>query len=132
MRTIFGLMVIAGGVALAVVIGQRLSSDAMAVMLGVVFGVAAAIPTSLLVIVATRGRRDQEPSSRRSDFVPPPAPPQIYIVNPGQAPSLHQPQARGELLHRADDLYTAQPARRFKIVGEDERWLDADDWHEID
>jgi hypothetical protein len=42
-------------VTLAVIVGQRLSSEAMAVMVGVIAGVAASIPTSLIVVwFATR------------------------------------------------------------------------------
>ncbi|MCB9131070.1 MAG: hypothetical protein H6647_09025 [Anaerolineales bacterium] len=59
MRRVIGLTVLVAAVALAVVIGQRMSTDAMAVAVGVVFGVAASIPTSLLVVAATRGRRDE-------------------------------------------------------------------------
>ena len=59
MRLMIGLAIVAGGVTLAVVIGQRMSTDAMAVVVGVVFGVAASIPTSLLIVAATRGRRDE-------------------------------------------------------------------------
>ncbi len=83
MRLIIGLAIVAGGVTLAVVIGQRMSTDAMAVVIGVVFGVAASIPTSLLVVAATRGRR--EPSHLSGPDPRPPAVdsrPQIYVVTP--------------------------------------------------
>ena len=65
MRRVIGLTVLVAAVALAVVIGQRMSTDAMAVAVGVVFGVAASIPTSLLVVAATRGRRDEGYHLRR-------------------------------------------------------------------
>ncbi|MCO5244661.1 MAG: hypothetical protein M9927_12695 [Anaerolineae bacterium] len=65
-------------VAPAVVIGQRMSTDAMAVAVGVVLGVAASIPTSLLVVAATRGRRDESYHLRRDELRPPPPAPQIY------------------------------------------------------
>jgi hypothetical protein len=46
---------LAFAVTLAIVIGQRLSAEAMSVMVGVVAGVAASIPTSLIVVwFATR------------------------------------------------------------------------------
>ncbi len=44
------LGVLAFGVTLAIVIGERLSTEAMAVLMGVVAGVAASIPTSLIVV----------------------------------------------------------------------------------
>jgi len=57
MKTRFIFLVIgsAFAVTLAVIIGQRLSAEAMAVTVGVVAGVAASIPTSLIVVwFATR------------------------------------------------------------------------------
>jgi hypothetical protein len=44
------LAMLAFGVTLAIVIGERMSSEAMAVLMGVVAGVAASIPTSLIVV----------------------------------------------------------------------------------
>ena len=46
------------GIALAVVVGNRMSAEAMAVVVGVVCGVAAGIPTSVLLLLAM-GRRDR-------------------------------------------------------------------------
>jgi hypothetical protein len=132
--------VLAAGVALAVLVGERMSTDAMAVALGVVFGVAASIPTSLLIVAATRGRRDDDAVRRRQSELAPPAP-QIYVINPGAQPaqggaawpagghSLQSPWidgAPGSLASPAGPgLYAAgQPPRRFKLIGEDERWLE--------
>lgn len=127
MSRVFAITIVAAGVALAVVVGQRMSSDAMAVVIGVVFGVAASIPTSLLVVAATR--RAAAPPARPALHDPPPAPPpQIYIVQPGQtggqAPWLEQPTSQSLPFPPAG--YPAiQSPRRFKVVGEDEHWLDA-------
>jgi hypothetical protein len=44
------LAMLAFAVTLAIVIGERMSSEAMAVLMGVVAGVAASIPTSLIVV----------------------------------------------------------------------------------
>ena len=66
MRRVIGVAIVAGCVTLAVMIGQRMSTDAMAVVIGVVFGVAASIPTSLLVVAATRGRREEPRLPARS------------------------------------------------------------------
>ena len=127
MSRVLAITIVAAGVALAVVVGQRMSSDAMAVVIGVVFGVAASIPTSLLVVAATR--RAAAPPSRPALHDPPPTqPPQIYIVQPGQAgpqaPWLEQPTSQ-RLPFPPAGYPLAQSPRRFKVVGEDEHWLDA-------
>ena len=54
-----------GATALAVAVGQNLSHDAAAVLIGVVCGVAAGIPTSLLLLVAIN-RREPRGELRRT------------------------------------------------------------------
>jgi len=48
-------------IALAVVIGDRMSADAMAVVVGVVCGIGASIPTSLLMLFLLSRRQEAEP-----------------------------------------------------------------------
>ncbi|MEZ4767477.1 MAG: hypothetical protein R2844_03520 [Caldilineales bacterium] len=135
MRRLIGVTILVAGVVLAVMIGQRMSTDAMAVAVGVVFGVAASIPTSLLVVAATRSRREEGYRLRRDELRPPPPPPQIYVVNPGgqsgqgSVPWLaNGMQGQWPGVPGSDGLYAAgQPPRRFKVVGEDERWLEEDE-----
>jgi hypothetical protein len=131
MKLLLGLATVAAVIALAVIIGQRMSNDAMAVALGVVFGVAASIPTSLLVVAATRGRRDEQATYRRYADPPPPSPPpQIYVVNPGNQPAswLGQGGGQPQLPQPPAGYFSGRPARRYKVVGEDDAWLDDDDW----
>jgi len=60
-RKIVGVTGLAFVVTLAVVIGNRMSVEAMAVVVGVVCGVAACIPVSLLLIfVLNRGSRKEQ------------------------------------------------------------------------
>ena len=128
MKKLLALSIIAAGVTLAIVVGQRMSTDAMAVVIGVVFGVAASIPTSLLVVAATRGRR--EPSHLSGPDPRPPAVdsrPQIYVVIPpaqaggGQtAPWL---QAAMPPPLPLDGYSQTESTRRFRVVGEDEYWM---------
>lgn len=127
MRRILPLSLMAGAITLAIIIGQRMSTDAMAVMIGVVFGVAASIPTSLLIALAARGSRREEPPYRRDDYQPAPPAPQIYVVSPGQmAPGL--PGAGHQALQQPPaSYYIAEPNRRYKVVGESEYWLDEPD-----
>lgn len=88
-----GVALIVGAVVLAAMVGQRMSTDAMAVVVGVVFGVAASIPTSLLVVAATRARRD-EGYRPREELRPPP---QVIVVQPQPLPPAPQLQAPLEL-----------------------------------
>lgn len=132
MKRLLGLTMLVAGVTLAVIIGQRMSTDAMAVAIGVVFGVAASIPTSLLILAATRGRREEAPTYRRPDFPPPvQAPPQIYIVSPGSGAGQQAPWLGGGMpaqLPPPGGYYASDTPRRFKVVGEDEHWLEAEPW----
>jgi hypothetical protein len=124
MRRLIGLSLLVGIVTLAVIIGQRMSTDAMAVVIGVVFGVAASIPTSLLIALAARGNRRQAPPYRRDDYQPSPPPPQIYVVNPGQMPAATNQGAQPALPQPPGAYYMAEPARRYKVVGDAEYWLE--------
>jgi hypothetical protein len=45
------------GIALALIIGQRMSTDAMAVVIGVAVGVASSVPTSILLMALLRRER---------------------------------------------------------------------------
>lgn len=74
-----GLVVMAFAVTLAVIVGNRLSDEALAVLAGAVCGVGAAIPTSLLVVAVSR-RRDEErvrPSTQQQGVYPP-----VVVVAP--------------------------------------------------
>jgi len=124
MRKILALGMIAGFVTLAILIGQRMSTDAMAVVIGVIFGVAASIPTSLLIALAARGKSAPQAPYRRDDYHHAPAAPQIYVVTPGQAaPGLMA--AGGQIQAQPGGAFLANPpARRYKVVGKAEYWLD--------
>ena len=115
----FGIGVVLFLITLAVVIGLRMSSDAMAVVIGVIFGVAASIPTSLMIVAIT-WRREQKAntngynSSRRS--VQGTLPPSVVIVSPngnGQAYPYRQPA----YLPQPGSEWN-QPPRQFRVIGE--------------
>jgi hypothetical protein len=78
-------------VTLAVVVGKQMSAEAMAVVVGVVCGVAAAVPTSaLLVVVLTRGERrrlqDEDHRQTRSRQYPP-----VVVIQGGGPQALPPP-----------------------------------------
>jgi hypothetical protein len=97
------------GVALAVVIGVRLEQAALAVLVGVVCGVGASIPTSLLIVSIMR-RQDQRVHEQRRRNAYQTQPP-VVIVTPSNAPQLPQPM----------NWSAPAPAQRqFTVIGEEE------------
>ena len=110
---------------LAVVIAKQMSAEAMAVVVGVVCGVAAAIPTSLLLLVVLtrneRRRLDAEDRQRRSGQG---AYPPVVVIQGGTPQSLPAGPQAG---------YWPSPApgpladRQWQVVGgedllEEGRW----------
>jgi hypothetical protein len=135
-----GIIVItaAFAVALAVVVGNRMSADAMAVVVGVMCGVLASVPTSLLLIWAL-GRRGQgaamnsmETQARNGAGMHYPP---VVVVNPG--PSYGSPAYGPYPMPMDRNLPAPAGPRTFKVVGDEETLLDnaqhifpglADEW----
>jgi len=69
-------------VALAVAIAKRLSADAMAVIVGIVCGIGASIPTSLLMLYVLSRREAAEAARQEQQRQSMPSVPQVMIVNP--------------------------------------------------
>ena len=99
-------------VALVIAVAKQMSPDAMAVIVGIVCGIGASIPTSLLMLMLTRRR---EPTHLESPQGMPQMP-SIMIVNPAAgygAP--FQPPAN----QYAPPAYGASMPRQFQVVGAD-------------
>jgi hypothetical protein len=112
-------------VVLAIVVGQRLSTEAMAVVVGVVCGVVASVPVSLgLLLLLGRlpglraSGRSEEPARRRD--MPP-----VVVVTPGAA----QPASTGHCVWPGLNYMSSsswsmgQPLgreRNFRIIGEED------------
>ena len=77
-RTFAGLAGIAFAVTLALVTGNRLSAEALAVLAGAVCGVSAAIPTSLLIVTITQRPHNHSPADQPNAY-----PPVVVIAPPG-------------------------------------------------
>ena len=93
---------------LAVLIGNRLSTEAMAVLAGAVCGVGAAIPTSLLIIAVTQRVRQAEPTpAPRPQFTQP----TVMMIPPMQ---IQQPPVAPPPATWGD----APIARHFTVVGD--------------
>jgi hypothetical protein len=114
-------------VTLAAIIGQRMSTDAMAVVVGVAVGVAASVPTSLLLVALLRrertgGWRAEPPAAAQPQLQSP----NVIVLNPADL-----------LGQRRDQPYVPLPPpemgaadggmRRLRIIGSDEEW-NSGDW----
>jgi hypothetical protein len=104
------LVALGFAVTLAVIVGNRLSDEALAVLAGAVCGVGAAIPTSLLILAIVRRReksvtdwndtqRPQMYAQQQGAYPPvivvaPPNVQQPYNWNGGYPPSLAPPARR--------------------------------------
>lgn len=112
MKTVLVAVVLVFAVALAIVVGNRLPVDAVTVIVGVVCGVLASIPTSLLILAVT-GRRETRYEPLSQQTYPP-----VVVVNapPGTANN-------GQMWpSHAMSWPAPQPPsgpREFRIIGQD-------------
>lgn len=120
MRGVVQLSLLGFAVAAGVVVGNRLSPEAMAVVVGVVCGVLASIPMSVMVLILTR--RLSKPSRANDSAMLAPSgpsyPPVVVIQSDG-----------GGQRNRFDPAWDAPPAaenqpwrRSFTVIGEEEDW----------
>lgn len=115
MRKAVIAVLMAFSVTVAVVVGNRMSAEAMAVVIGAVCGVAAAIPMSLIILLVSRRRDSQvehyrpygQPAGQDRAY-----PPVIVIQGGSPAPGHLQPPYYNSSVEAAP--------RQFRIVGDDE------------
>jgi hypothetical protein len=126
-RLIFLLGTLAFFITLAVVIGQRLSTEAMAVLMGVIAGVVASIPTSMLVSWIAIQMIKPAPAPVQAQPAPRPEPiakpeqPQIVVLQqpmPNMTPTanLGYNQANWNMASYPSLPQTQQP-RKFTVIG---------------
>ncbi len=108
--------------ALTYLFGNRLSSEAAAVVAGAVCGITASIPVSLaLFIAAGRNWGQAEPSREESTERAPlarPAQPPVVVINPPQTNQLPYPFQPNPLYMPQNVLALGAP-REFQVVGDD-------------
>ena len=112
-------------VALAILIAQRLSDQAMAVIVGSVIGVLSSVPMSALIMWMLVKQRDAVPNfaaPARREYPPAEEQPRMIVIQP-QAYGM--PGARYPQVSEPSQLDTsgwryARPARDFTLVGEEE------------
>ena len=134
MRNGIILAAIAFAVALAVIVGNRLSNEAMAVVVGAVCGISASIPVSIGLVIAASHNwgRSEGPreigydQGRLGDYEShryAPQPP-VVIITPPQPPAPYgfAPNHRGDLgqYYLPPNVPLQEPPREFKIVGGEE------------
>jgi hypothetical protein len=112
------------GMALALIIGRRMSTDAMAVVIGVVVGVASSVPTSLLLVALLRRERAMPLAGGAERGGPAfgmqAQPPSVVVLNASdlmgarqEAPQIPMPPV---------GLVQDGGLRRLRVVGDDEEW----------
>ena len=130
-RQLVALLTLGFIVTLGVVVGTRMSSDAIAVLVGVIAGVAASIPCALLLMAVTRRRETEAPARyderqyeahryndrRYSDRIDPRrAVPPVIVVTSGNAAPLQLPYS-ASFPHQATP---PQSQRQFRVMGYEE------------
>jgi hypothetical protein len=99
---------LAFAITLAVVIGWRVSTDALAVIIGVILGIAASVPTTLLIMfILTR----QQNRLNQQAYHAPQHPP-VIVVNAADAP-----QNRPHPL-ALPPPHPANGARQWTVIGD--------------
>jgi len=116
MRGFIALCIIAFCAGLGLVVGNRMSSEAMAVVVGVVCGVLAGIPTAVLLLILLRAQQ-RSAANGRSIQQPSQYPPIIVVGGAQPQPSLptHPDPGAVDGAWRALDA----PRREFRIIGEE-------------
>jgi hypothetical protein len=115
------------------VVSYRLSTDALALIVGVGLGFLALVPTVVVALVL--GRRRPEPLPPTLPYGQPP----VIVVSGGQPllPTAAEPRAGQPALPPPAELVATTP-RRFRVLGleavestpsESDRWADVD-WRE--
>ncbi len=111
MKKVVTVALIAFAITLAIIIGKRMSNDAMAVVIGVACGVLASIPTSLLIMAVSGRHGEREVQPRRGDYPP------VVIVNPGNNQSRYlQPPFPTPMVQPQE--------RQFRVIGDEDVVLD--------
>ena len=122
MRLAVVIVSVVFAIGLAVLIGTRMSADALGVLVGVVCGVLASLPTSLVLIWALV-RRTQRPGvevGTRQNMGAHNYPP-VVVVNPGPGYGV---SGYGLPPSPSQSLPAPVGARSFKVVGDEETLLD--------
>ncbi len=111
------------GITMAIIIGRRMSTDAMAVVVGVAVGVAASIPSSVLIVaILRRDRRSwqgQEPPAQPAYPAVPQQP--VIVINPAD---LFGQRGQQNVPLPPPPWAEDGGLRRLRVVGSEDEWLE--------
>ena len=120
MKLVIVAVMLGFGVALALIIGQRMSTDAMAVVIGVAVGVASSVPTSILLMALLRRERagmtnwQQEAPQQQLQQ------PNFIVLNPSDLVSGRHQQPHVPM--PPPEYGIDGGMRRLRVVGDEEEW----------
>lgn len=97
-------------IVLAIMFGTRVSADALAVIVGVVLGIVASVPTTLMVIFIMTRQRQLDKSWPQVAQQPP-----VVVINATDKPAL-APSANPALALP----YPSDPTRKWTVIGDTE------------
>lgn len=116
MKNAIILAVAAGVAALAGVMAYRLSTDALAMVLGVVLGFMALIPALIIAVVALRRNHELPPPPAQTMSQPP-----VVVVSGGFPQMLPMGQPQGQQAPFANQAMLPPPPqaapRQFRVLG---------------
>ncbi|OGO40264.1 MAG: hypothetical protein A2Z04_09325 [Chloroflexi bacterium RBG_16_57_9] len=119
MQDILKLGFVGFAISLGVLVTYRMSTEAMAVVVGVVFGVVASIPGSLLVLAVLRRQVNSPSQENTQTHQPRNVYPQVVVVQPGT----HLPQQSHQMATwptYPQPVALPQPDRAFTIIGDED------------
>ncbi|GIV74540.1 MULTISPECIES: hypothetical protein [Caldilinea] len=124
MKRILLLLLLLVGSVVVWRLGERLSADALGMAIGIVLGVLASIPASLMIVASGRRREEEDEQVERArpePLQPLYQPPVIVLAGHSFAQGGRAPL---DLSDRSSPWSQTRPQRRFKLVGEEERWIE--------
>ena len=109
-------------------LGSLLSADAIGLAVGVLLGVLAGVPVSLLVLSGSRRREEQQAErwqeADRLRASPMPYQPPIIVLAGAQAPPPPAPPVGAPSSYAAPGWPQPSGQRQFKMVGDQEHWIE--------
>jgi hypothetical protein len=104
-----------------------LSSDAIGMGIGVIFGILAGVPMALLVLAASRReeRRQARPAEFGMGYPPYPQQPPVIVVTGGGAMGQGQGWGQHQPMFQPTSMWeTPRAERRYRIIGGQEEWAE--------